>query len=171
MIQKQIDKPMVIQANMDMVSDIHELVHTTIKDIYTKYYSDEAVKFFLELHSKENISKDISTGKVYVVTLKNDVIGTGTLEGNHIKRVFVLPQFQRQGIGTLIMDFVETEIIKSHGAVWLEASLPAGKFYHNRGYITKGYEEYQLENDKVLAYEIMCRNHFPINSNEYNALS
>lgn len=171
MIQKQIDKPIVIQANMDMVSDIHKLVHTTIKDTYTKYYSDEAVKFFLELHSKENILNDISTGKVYVVALKHDVIGTGTLEGDHIRRVFVLPQFQKQGIGTLIMDFLESEIIKSHGAVWLEASLPAGKFYHNRGYITKGYEEYQLENDKVLAYEIMCRNHFPINPNEFNAPS
>lgn len=174
MIQKQTCKPVapvIIQADTDMVSDIYELVRMTIKEIYPKYYPDESVKFFLEHHNKENILSDISTGKVYAVFLKQDVIGTGTLDGDHIKRVFVLPRFQRQGIGTLIMDFLEAEIIKGHGAAWLDSSLPAGKFYHNRRYITKAYGEYQLENDKVLAYEVMCRNHFPIVPNEYNAPS
>lgn len=171
MIQKQTYKPVVIQAKTDMASDIFELIHMTIKDVYTKYYPDEAVKFFLELHSKENILNDILKGKVYALTLKQDIIGTGTLDGDHVKRVFVLPRFQRQGFGTLILDSLEAEIIKNHGAVWLETSLPAGKFYHNRGYITKGYEEYQLENNKVLAYEIMCRKHFPIDPGEYNAPS
>ena len=171
MIQRQTFEQEVVKADMNMVFDIYELVHITIKDIYKKYYSDEAVKFFLELHSKENISADISEGKVYAAVHEHDVVGTGTLDGDHIKRLFVLPQFQEQGIGTRIMDFLEAEIIKDYGAVWLDSSLPAGKFYHDRGYITKKYEEIQLENDKVLAYEIMCRNKFPIDPNEYNAPS
>lgn len=169
MIKKQRREPVVIQAKSDLVSEIYALIHKTIEEIYGKYYSDEAVKFFLELHSEENILKDISDGKVYAVTFEQGVIGTGTLDGNHIKRVFVLPQFQGQGIGTLIMDFFENEIIKNHGAAWLDSSLPAGKFYHKRGYVTKEYGEYKLENDKVLAYEVMCRNNFPIDPNEYNA--
>ena len=125
MIQKQTLKQEITKADMNMVSDIYELVRITIKDIYKRYYSDEAVKFFLEFHSKEN----------------------------------------------MIMDFLETEIVKHYGAVWLGSSLPAGKFYHDRGYMAKKYEEIQLENDKVLAYELMCRNQFPIDPNEYNAPS
>lgn len=171
MEQKQAYEPLLIQANMDMLSDIYELIHMTIKATYTKYYSDKAVEFFLELHSQENIANDISAGKVYVVIFQQEVIGTGTLDGDHIMRVFVSPQFQRQGIGTLIMDFLEAEIIKGHGAAWLESSLPAGKFYHNRGYITKEYEEYPLGNEKVLAYAIMCRKKFPIDPKEFNAPS
>ncbi len=169
--QKPSYEPVVIRAGMNMLLDIYELVHMTIKDIYTKYYSDKAVEFFLEFHSKENIANDISKGNVYAVSFKQNVIGTGTLDGDHIKRVFVLPRFQGQGIGTLIMDFLEAEIIKSHGAAWLESSFPAGQFYHHRGYITKGYGEYPLENDKVLAYAIMCRKKFPIDPHEYNAPS
>ena len=171
MIQKQTLKQEITKADMNMVSDIYELVRITIKDIYKRYYSDEAVKFFLEFHSKENISADILEGNVYVAIHGHDVVGTGTLDGDHIKRLFVLPQFQGQGIGTLIMDFLETEIVKHYGAVWLGSSLPAGKFYHDRGYMAKKYEEIQLENDKVLAYELMCRNQFPIDPNEYNAPS
>lgn len=169
MVQEQENKPIVIQAKADLVSKIYELIHRTIEEIYTKYYSDEAVRFFLELHSEENILKDISNGKVYVVTFEQDVIGTVTLDRDHIRRLFVLPQFQKQGIGTLIMDYFESEIIKNHGAVLLDSSLPAGKFYHNRGYVAKEYREYKLENDKVLAYEIMCKDNFPIDPNEYNA--
>lgn len=169
MTQKQINKPVIIQAKADLVSEIYELIHRTIEEIYTKYYSDEAVRFFLEFHSEENILKDISDGKVYAVTFGQDVIGTGTLDGDHIKRLFVLPQFQGRGIGTLIMDFFESEIIKTHGAVYLDSSLPAGKFYHSRGYAVKEYREHKLENDKVLAYEIMCKTNFPIDPNEYNA--
>ena len=47
MIQKQTFKQEVIKADMNMALDIYKLVQTTIKDIYKKYYSDEAVKFFL----------------------------------------------------------------------------------------------------------------------------
>lgn len=168
-MQEQKNKPIIIQAKADLVSAIYELIHRTIKEVYTKYYPDEAVKFFLELHSKENILKDISDGKVYAVVFEQSVIATGTLDGDHIKRLFVLPQFRGRGIGTLIMDFFESEIIKNHGAVWLDSSLPAGKFYHDRGYTVKECCEHKLANDKVLAYEVMCKNNFPIDPNEYNA--
>ncbi len=166
-----INKPVIIRANPEMILQIYEAVCRTIKEIYTRYYSDEAVGFFLELHSKENILKDISEGKVYAVTLGGDVVGTGTLDEDHIGRVFVLPQFQGQGIGTLIMEYFESEIIKRYGAAWLDSSLPGGKFYSSRGYTVKEYREYTLENNKVLAYEVMCKENFPIDPHEYNAPS
>lgn len=165
------DKPVVIKAKAELVSGIYKLVRRTIEEVYSKYYSEEAVRFFLELHSEENILKDISAGKVYAVTVGSNMVGTGTLDGDHIRRLFVLPEFQGRGIGSLIMDIFESEIIKSHGAVWLDSSLPAGKFYSGRGYIVKEYKEHKLENDKILAYEIMCRNNFPLDPNEYNAPS
>lgn len=169
MIQEQISKPLIIQANSDIALKIYELVQRTIKETYTRYYSEEAVDFFLALHNEESILKDISEGKVYAAVLGDDVIGTGTIDGDRVKRVFVLPEFQGRGMGSLIMDFLEGEIIKDHGAVWLDSSLPAGKFWNGRGYIVKKYAECELENNKVLAFAIMCRDNFPIDPNEYNA--
>lgn len=169
MKQEQKNKPLIVQAKADIALKIYELIQRTIKEIYTRYYSEEAVDFFLALHNKESILKDISEGKVYAAVIGDDVIGTGTINGDHVKRVFVLPEFQGQGTGTLIMDFLEEEIIKDHGAVWLDSSLPAGKFWNGRRYAVKKYAECELENNKILAYAIMCRDNFPIDPDEYNA--
>lgn len=169
MSQKQICRPLIFRAKADIALKIYKLVQRTIKETYTRYYSEEAVDFFLALHNEESILKDISEGKVYAAVLGDDVIGTGTIDGDRVKRVFVLPEFQGRGMGSLIMDFLEGEIIKDHGAVWLDSSLPAGKFWNGRGYIVKKYAECELENNKVLAFAIMCRDNFPIDPNEYNA--
>ena len=167
--QEHTSKPILVPANADIASKIYGLVQRTIKEIYPKYYTEEAVEFFLELHSEESILKDISEGKVYAAVLGDNVIGTGTVSGDHVSRVFVLPDFQGQGIGTLIMDHLEGKIIKDHGAVWLDSSLSAGKFWFGRGYAVKEYREHKLKNNKVLAYTVMCRENFPIDPDEYNA--
>ena len=171
MIMEQMNKPTIIRAKADIALEIHELIQRSIKETYTKYYSEEAADFFLKLHSKEKILKNISDKTVYAVILEQKVAGTGTINGDYIEDVFVLPCFQKQGIGTLIMDHLEGEIIKEHGAVWLNSPLPFGKFCHSRGYSVKEYAEHKLDSGNVFAYEIMCRNNFPIDPNEYNAPS
>ena len=52
-----INKPIIIQAKTALLSEIYELIHRTIEEIYTKYYSDEAVRFFLELHSNLRVDR------------------------------------------------------------------------------------------------------------------
>ena len=49
------------KARLDQTDEINEVVSETIKEIYSKYYSDEVVDFFLELHNHDNIHKDIFT--------------------------------------------------------------------------------------------------------------
>lgn len=162
-------EPTILQAKAEHILGIHEVVHGTIAEIYPKYYTEEAVQFFLALHNQENIARDVSAGKVYVMLLDEKMIGTGTLEENHINRVYVLPKYQGQGAGSILMDFLENEIIKNYGSAWLDSSLPAGKFYHRRKYTTKEYKELTLDNGKILAYEIMCKTHFKIDPAEYDA--
>ena len=55
------------KARLDQTDEINEVVSETIKEIYSKYYSDEVVDFFLELHNHDNIHKDILEGNTYVI--------------------------------------------------------------------------------------------------------
>ena len=148
---------MVIKARFMQATGVYNVVQKTIQEVYPRYYTDEVVRFFLELHNFETITQDINKGMVYALMCGDVIVATGTIEGNHINRVYVLPEYRGIGVGKRLMDYLEDIISKSYNEIWVDASLPAGGFYQMRGYVTKDHQEYPLENDKILAYEVMCK--------------
>lgn len=138
--------------NIDCVFDI---VQNTVKKVYPKYYPGEVVDFFCELHDRKNIADDIEKGNVGILVVDNQIVGTGSHEGNHITRVYVLPEFQGKGYGSFIMQCLEDEISVTYHTVLLDASLPAAHLYEQRGYHTVKHEKWLVENDVVLVYEVM----------------
>ena len=144
-----------ITATLDMADAICNVLHTTIRTIYPKYYPEEVVEFFCQLHSIEHIRDGISSGNMGVLLDGDLPVGTGRYDGNHITGVYVLPSYQRQGCGSRIMDCLEERIGEKYDISVLEASLPAVCFYEHRGYRTVRHEVCELENDVRLVYEIM----------------
>ena len=137
------------------LQDIYNVVQHTVKTIYPKYYPAEVVIFFCELHSREAILQDIRKRHVSVLKAEGKIVGTGCFIENHITRVYVLPAYQNKGYGTFIMKSMEAEIGYKHEKVYLEASLPAAELYEKLGYATVRHDRCFLENEVVLAYEIM----------------
>lgn len=135
--------------------DIHNLVQNTIKTVYSKYYPKEVVNFFCKHHSIGNINADITNGNTYILLNNNIIVGTGSVSENHITRVFVSTDYQGMGFGSFIMNHLETEINRKYRYAVLDSSLYAGRFYQHRGYKTIGHEQIEVENGKILAYEIM----------------
>ncbi|MCI8668668.1 MAG: GNAT family N-acetyltransferase [Lachnospiraceae bacterium] len=77
-------------AEPEEKKDIYEIVQDTIKKVYPRYYLMEIVDMFFEFHNEQNIGEDIENGNTYVLLENNRIIGTGTIKGNHITRVYVL---------------------------------------------------------------------------------
>lgn len=98
-----------ITAAPDMADAIYNVLHTTIKTIYSKYYPKEVVDFFCSHHSREHILDGIASGNMGVLMDGDVIVGTGCYEGNHITGVYVLPNCQNKGCGSLIMDCLEAE--------------------------------------------------------------
>lgn len=144
-----------IKAEKVNQDKVFEIVQRTIKTIYPNYYPQEVVDFFCELHSKDHIAEDIRNGCAGIFLQNDEIIGTGSRAGNHITRVYVLPEYQGRGIGTYIMQCLENEISVEYAIAVLDASLPARQFYAHRGYHTVKHEKYPVANDVVLAYEVM----------------
>lgn len=134
---------------------VFRLVQDTIRSIYPNYYLPEIVDFFASLHSQEAISRDIAAGRVYVLLDGPRLAGTGTLRENHITRVFAAPDFLGKGVGHLIMEPLEGIIFENYDTAYLDASLPAGRFYDRRGYRTVRHEKWPVENGRILVYEVM----------------
>jgi GNAT superfamily N-acetyltransferase len=81
------------------------------------------------------------------------ILGTGTVVGDEIKRVFVDPTFQKQGFGRRIVQHLE-EAAALQGAktVKLDASLPSKAFYDGLGYATVEAAFLPVENGRRLDF-------------------
>ncbi len=114
---------------------LKSLIHRTIAVCYPGHYGVEAVRFFMNYHDEQAIRRDARTGCTVVLDRAGRAIGTGTLIDDEIKRVFVDPMAQRQGVGRRIMRYLE-ETARSSGVttVRLDASLPSVAFYDKLGY-------------------------------------
>ena len=152
------------KAQIEDAAAVTDIVQKTKAEIYPKYYPKEVVDFFDQLHCYEHIAEDIQKKNVYVLEVDGVPVGTGSYEGNHITRVYVLPQYQKKGYGRYILRKLEQEIAAKQKRIFLDASLPACKFYENNGYKTVKHEEWKCENDVVLVYDIMEK----VIDNEYS---
>ena len=54
----------IIKADKNSFEDVKKITHTTIMEIYPKYYPPGAVEFFLKHHSDESIVNDIEYGRI-----------------------------------------------------------------------------------------------------------
>lgn len=125
-----------IKATDKNIDGVFNIVQTTVQSIYPKYYPKEVVDFFCEHHNRENIAKDIENGNVGILVVNNHIVGTGSCDGNHITRVYVLPAFQGKGYGSFIMQCLEDEISAKYHTVLLEHHfLPV--IYMGRGDIVR----------------------------------
>jgi GNAT superfamily N-acetyltransferase len=132
---------------------LRTLVHKTIATCYPGHYGAEAVRFFMDYHSEEAILRDAHEGRTVILDKAGRILGTGTLVGEEIKRVFVDPTFQKQGFGRWIMRQLE-EAAAEQGTriVKLDASLPAKTFYDRLGYLTVEPAFLPVENGRRLDF-------------------
>ena len=138
--------------NNDLV-DVKSLVHRTIDVCYSSVYCAEAVQFFKDWHHDEKILKNAKEGYTIVLNEDGRMVGTGTIVGDEVMRVFVDPVFQKCGFGKLIMSELEERAL-SLGIVVikLDASIPAKKFYDSLGYVTLEETSLEVGNNKRLDY-------------------
>ena len=144
-----------VKASDKDTKTIFEIVQSSVKNVYPKYYPQEVVNFFCKLHSLEHISKDINDGLAGILIVNGICVATGCYRENHITRVYVKPEYQGKGYGTVIMDHLEEVISKQYTKAILDASLPASQLYEKRGYFTTEHRRCIVENNVVLVYEIM----------------
>ena len=110
------------------------ITRRTIKEVYPHYYPNGVVDFFLHWHRDECIVTDIEAGEVWLLFVSGVAVGTVTLHGDEITRLYVLKPMQGRGYGRALLDFAEEEIGGKYGMIRLEASLPAAAVYWKRGY-------------------------------------
>lgn len=142
----------IVKAEPQDAKPVAAICSSAISSVYPRWYPQGAVSFFLNLHSEENIAKDIQEGKVFVCKEEGAAVATVTVSGNEIHRLFVLDGWRGRGYGKALLDFAEPLALAGHSAVRLESSLPARALYIKRGYVARGFFSEQTESGDFLCW-------------------
>lgn len=148
---------MTIQkAALHDLEAVCRITQHTIRTVYPHYYPPGAVDYFSRHHHTEAVAADIANGAVYLcISDTGEAVGTVTLRGNEICRLFVLPEHQGKGFGRALLDFAEAKIAERRDTVIIDASLPAKAIYLKRGYIGTAYHTIETGNGDYLCYDFM----------------
>ncbi|WP_410508798.1 GNAT family N-acetyltransferase [Methanosarcina hadiensis] len=146
-------------AKPEDIKELKTLIYETIDVCYSGAYSCEAIDYFKEYNNTESILNDILKGHLLILTCGEEIIGTGTLLGSNIRRIFVKPEYQSMGLGKRIMHELEKEALgEKIRKMDLHASLTAHSFYKDLGYQVQSEEVVQVKNGQNLRYYIMVKN-------------
>ena len=132
---------------------LYLLIQKTIDHAYPESYSQAAVNFFKQYHSKERILSRYRKGIILVRESSNSILATGSLVGNEISGVFVSPYNQKKGYGREIMETLENIAFeKGLQEVILHVSIPAKPFYQKINYEILREEKLEVGDDEFLQY-------------------
>jgi GNAT superfamily N-acetyltransferase len=140
------------------LESVYELVHDTIDISYRADYSDRAIDMFKRYHSRESILENAPDGHILVAVIDGAIVGTGTLEGAHIRRVFVSPQHQRRGISKLIAAALEKKALAENiDVIDLAAAIGSRTFWESRGFTVEEERFAPSEEERIIRYFSMTK--------------
>ena len=148
----------IIDFKIEYKDLLFELIISTIKEIYSSKYNEEIIKYFLSYNKPEHILTDSEEGYTALFFRDKKLVGSGCLVGTNIRRMFVLPEYQRIGLGTEIMRHLEQKArIKNQKFVELYSMTFSEDFYKKMGYTGLNVSNWKVDKSNTVNYIRMAK--------------
>ena len=132
---------------------IGQLIYETVRSINSRDYTEEQVKIWAP---DPYIYSTYEDSYAYVADLDGKILGFSNLthEG-YLHRFYVHKNFQNQGIGSRLLDAIETKAkILDLKQIHTEASVTAKPFFLAKGYLIKEEQIKTLRGMKFINYKM-----------------
>ncbi len=120
----------------DDAGDVSRLIVDNLLSVNILHYGEPVVRQLARSYSPELMKQYAQNGQMYVAVERSMVVGVAALEQNRVRNVFVRVDHHRQGIGGMLMEYIE-EVACQQGRtrLFLLADLSAANFYQRLGYV------------------------------------
>ena len=149
------------QFNIQDANAVSDLIATTLRISNQKDYSEEYLEKDIQCLQSQDIIERANRQHFYVVEENGQIIGCGSIgsywgkeDESSLFTIFVLPDYQRKGIGRKIIQTLEQdEFFLRAKRIEIPASITAIPFYLKMGYhykngITTPDEEHLIRLEK-----------------------
>lgn len=122
--------------------EIVNLIIRNFREINVKDYGEKAVEELVVTHDVKWFKSLAEYANVYVFWNEGKVVGVGSIASfwgspteSILLTIFVLPEFHGQGIGSYIIDTLESDALFLRAErIEIPASITAVEFYRKKGY-------------------------------------
>ena len=131
-----------------------ECILKTVEVSNSPDYLPSVIEYQLQTHYTMDWIRKQMQSRYFIVTLiEGKVVGTGSLDENEIKAVFVDPSYQRRGVGRAMMEELE-EYARTIGlkGVLLKSSITPYDFYKRLDYRLVEKLSEELQGDRIVTY-------------------
>lgn len=122
----------------EILSLFHESVHVICKNDYS---SEQLEAWSPSSLDKNKWQETLSAHRSVVVESDGKIVGFGDFvpEQNYLDRLYVKPDFIRQGIANMICDYLESFSVS--GEIDVDSSITALPFFQKRGFVIQRRQE------------------------------
>ncbi len=129
----------------DDAEEMANVVATTLKISNSRDYAEDVILENIHSHSAERLLEQAKSGHFFVACDEEKIVGCGGIVGywgslteSFIMTIFVLPAYQKMGIGRRIIETIEQdEIFLRANRIEIASSITACDFYRKLGYTYK----------------------------------
>ncbi|WP_448680076.1 GNAT family N-acetyltransferase [Pseudomonas nicosulfuronedens] len=123
------------QAHSDDAEAISQVIVAAVRESNGTDYPASVIESVVMNFAPERVIELLEQRLVFVALMDGKIVGTGALDGNAVRSLFVAPQQQRNGIGQALMARIEKAALARGVEVLLvPSSLTAEHFYTCLGY-------------------------------------
>lgn len=135
--------------------EIVQLIIRNFREVNVKDYGEKVIRALVATHDVNWFKGVAENANVYVFWNENKIVGVGSISSfwgslteSILLTIFVLPEFHRQGIGSYIIDTLESDVLFLRAErIEIPASITAAEFYRKKGYDYKDGMK-KLDNEK-----------------------
>ena len=114
---------------------VSKLIIHNLRTINAKDHPKEVIDMLVSHNTPQKLIEKSRKHTIIVAEINNKIVGTGCLEKNRVRNVFVDTMLHKKGIGKKLMNKVEDIARnKNINRVYLTSSLYAEGFYRKLGY-------------------------------------
>lgn len=122
--------------------EIVNLIIRNFREVNVKDYGEEAITALSATHDVNWFKGVAEYAHVYVFWNEDKIVGVGSISSfwgspteSILLTIFVLPEFHGQGIGSYIIDTLESDVLFLRAErIEIPASITAVEFYRKKGY-------------------------------------
>ncbi|MDY0882549.1 GNAT family N-acetyltransferase [Dongia soli] len=122
-------------ATTEDAAAISRTILNALHETNARDYAPPVIERIAASFGPHHIARELAGRHFLVATLRDDVVGTVSLEKNVLRCFFVDPVYHRQGVGTALLEEIEgLAAANGYFSLAVAASVTAEHFYRRRGF-------------------------------------